>query len=93
MKKWQKQKLAIGTWRIHKEPVAIILGKLEYEGAGKVFGGLATIKMKNQWGYAANQDGNLRMVIPPRFLQARDFSEILETAEHPRFKEIQGLIK
>ena len=58
-----------------------LVGKLEYEGAGRVFGGLAMVKLKDRWGYVAYQDGGLRMVIPPRFIHARDFSEGLAAVE------------
>ena len=58
-----------------------LVGKLEYEGAGRVFGGLAMVKMKGRWGYVAYQDGGLRMVIPPRFIRAHDFSEGLAAVE------------
>ena len=58
-----------------------LVGKLEYEGAGRVFGGLAMVKSQGKWGYAASQEKGLRMVIPPRFLQARDFSEGLAAVE------------
>lgn len=58
-----------------------LVGKLEYEGAGRVFGGLAMVKMRNRWGYVAYQDGGLRMVIPPRFIRAHDFSEGLAAVE------------
>ena len=58
-----------------------VVGQLEYEGAGSVFGGLARVKIKDRWGYVAGQDGGLRMVIPPRFLHAHDFSEGLAAVE------------
>jgi hypothetical protein len=58
-----------------------LVGKLEYEEAGRVFGGLAKVKIKDRLGYVAYQDGGLKMVIPPRFIQARDFSEGLAAVE------------
>lgn len=58
-----------------------LVGRTEYEGAGRVSGGLARVKTKDRWGYVAYQDGGLRTVIPPRFLQARDFSEGLAAVE------------
>jgi len=59
-----------------------LLGQLEYKGAGKVFGGLAAVQEPGgKWGYVAYQDGKLRMVIPPRFIKVRDFSEGLAAVE------------
>ena len=55
--------------------------KMEFESARKVQGGLAAVKLNGKWGYVAYQDGGIRMVITPRFLQARNFTEGLAAVE------------
>lgn len=58
-----------------------LIGKGEYDETREVWGGLAAVRIKDRWGFVAYQEGVLKNAIPPRFLQAKDFSEGLAAVE------------
>jgi len=57
------------------------IDQANYDAAREAWGGLAAVRKKDRWGFVAYQEGALKNAVPPRFLQAKDFSEGLAAVE------------